>query len=45
MENLIFLLRIQEVAKPLLKKFREMIDVLKVDLNLRGSVDNSSSTS
>ncbi len=28
-----------------LKKFREMLGVLKVDLSLRGSVDNSSSTS
>jgi histone deacetylase 1/2 len=28
-----------------LKKFRKMLDVLKVDLNLKGSVENSSSTS
>jgi len=28
-----------------LKKFRKMLDVLEVDLNLRGSVENSSSTS
>jgi hypothetical protein len=28
-----------------LKKFRKMLGVLKVDLSLRGSVENSSSTS
>jgi hypothetical protein len=28
-----------------LKKFRKMFSVLEVDLNLRGSVENSSSTS
>jgi len=28
-----------------LKKFQQMLSVLKVDLNLRGSVENSSSTS
>ncbi len=28
-----------------LKKFRQMLGVLKVDLSLRGSVENSSSTS
>jgi len=28
-----------------LKKFRQMLGVLEVDLNLRGSVENSSSTS
>ncbi len=28
-----------------LKKFRKMLDVLEVDLSLRGSVENSSSTS
>jgi hypothetical protein len=28
-----------------LKKFRKMFGVLKVDLSLRGSVENSSSTS
>jgi hypothetical protein len=28
-----------------LKKFQEMFGVLKVDLSLRGNVDNSSSTS
>jgi hypothetical protein len=28
-----------------LKKFRKMLGVLEVDLNLRGSVENSSSTS
>jgi hypothetical protein len=28
-----------------LKKFRKMLGVLEVDLNLRGNVDNSSSTS
>jgi len=28
-----------------LKKFRKILGVLKVDSNLRGSVDNSSSTS
>jgi hypothetical protein len=27
-----------------LRKFRKMISVLEVDLNLRGSVENSSST-
>jgi hypothetical protein len=27
-----------------LKKFRKMLSVLEVDLNLRGSVENSSST-
>jgi len=28
-----------------LRKFRKMLSVLKVDLNLRGNVENSSSTS